>query len=132
MEIEYNTRQWQHVSLGYEFGKNFNSDFTHLSGRLQQNITKDLSIQYSLTRLTQSPDPENKSTWIHVIRATQFFTKDLYPKLFYQINSVIDKKETYRSFLFTAFSLPLARFNWPIKKERLNLKKQALKITLSS
>ena len=41
---------------------------------------------------TLFPDPGNKSTWIHVVLANQSFTKDLYLRLFYQINSAIDKR----------------------------------------
>ncbi len=91
-EIGYNTREWQSVRVGYRFGKNFDSDFTLWNALLRQNITKDLSVEYDLSKLYLDPDPENESTWIHVIRATQSFSADFYISLFYQINSAIDKR----------------------------------------
>ena len=100
LELGYNTREWQSVSLSYEFGKNFDSDFTLLRGLIRQNITQDFSFDYILTKLSRSPDPNNQSTWIHVLRATQFFTKDLFLKLFYQINSAIDKRNIQVVFVY--------------------------------
>jgi hypothetical protein len=92
LELGYNTREWQSADISYQFGKNFDSNFFLLSGILKQNITKNLSLEYNLTKLSLSPDPENKSTWIHVIRVNQYFTNDFFLKLFYQINSAIDKR----------------------------------------
>jgi hypothetical protein len=92
LELGYNTREWQSADISYQFGKNFDSNFFLLSGILKQNITKNLSLEYNLTKLSLSPDPENKSTWIHVIRVNQYFTNDFFLKLFYQINSGIDKR----------------------------------------
>ena len=80
------------MRVGYRFGKNFDSDFTLWNALLRQNITKDLSVEYDLSKLYLDPDPENESTWIHVIRATQSFSADFYISLFYQINSAIDKR----------------------------------------
>ncbi len=57
-------------------------------------------MEYELTRLIFDPDPENESTWIHVVRATNYFTKDLFLKLFYQINSAIDKKNIQVLFVY--------------------------------
>jgi hypothetical protein len=91
-EVGYNTREWQSVRVSYRFGKNFDSDFTLWKALLKHNITKDLSFEYDLSKLYLDPDPENESTWIHVIRATQSFTADFYVSFFYQINTVIDKR----------------------------------------
>jgi len=99
-EIGYNTREWQSAAVGYEFGKNFDSDFSLISGRVQQKITQSLSLEYNLTKLTLDPDPNNESTWIHVFRLHQFFTKDLYLKLFFQTNSAIDKQNIQVVFVY--------------------------------
>jgi hypothetical protein len=47
--------------------------------------------EYDLERLVFEPDPEKESTWIHVVRATSYFTKDLFLKVFFQTNTSIDK-----------------------------------------
>ncbi|MCK4819026.1 hypothetical protein KA005_24850, partial [bacterium] len=100
LELGYNTREWESVNLSYQFGRNFDSEFYLLTGLLKQKVTKDISFEYSLTRLALSPDPENESTWIHVIRTTQSFTTDLFLKLFYQINTAIEKRNIQVVFVY--------------------------------
>lgn len=99
-ELGYNTREWQHAAVSYGFGRNFNLDFTLIEGSLNFQITKSLSLEYSLTRLLYDPDPEGESTWIHVLRATNYFTKDLYLRLFYQVNTSIDKENIQVLFVY--------------------------------
>ena len=99
-ELGYNTREWQHASVSYGFGRNFNLDFTLIEGNLNYQITKSLSFEYSLTRLLYDPDLEGESTWIHVLRATNYFTKDLYLRLFYQVNTSIDKENIQVLFVY--------------------------------
>jgi hypothetical protein len=77
VEIGYNTREFQSAQVGYAAGRNFDLDF---------------QLWTALERLVLRPDPENESTWIHVLRVDQFFTKDLFVKLFYQTNSAIDRR----------------------------------------
>ncbi len=96
----YNTREWQHAQISYGFGKNFDSDFQLVKGRLNYKLTQDFSLQYSLTRVMFEPDPEGETTWIHVIRATNYFTNDLFIKVFYQINSAIEKKNIQVLFVY--------------------------------
>jgi hypothetical protein len=98
--LGYNTREWQHARISYGFGRNFDSDFQLVKGGLNYKLTQDFSFQYSLTRLIFEPDPEGETTWIHVIRATNYFTNDLFVKVFYQINSAIDKKNIQVLFVY--------------------------------
>jgi len=98
--LGYNTREWQSASISYSFGRNFDLDFRLVEGNLNYKITQDFSLQYSLTRLMFDPDPENETTWIHVIRATNYFTKDLFIKVFFQTNSAIDKKNIQVLFVY--------------------------------
>jgi hypothetical protein len=100
LELGYNTREWESMKLSYQFGKNFDSDFNLLSGLIRQNINQNLSLEYDLTRLSLDPDPAEESTWIHVVRVTQYFTKDLFLKVFYQINTVIEKKNIQVVFVY--------------------------------
>lgn len=92
VELGYNTREWQSASVSYEFGKNFDASFDLLGARVRHKVTQDLSLEYILTRLKLSPDPDNESTWIHALRASQYFTKDFFLKIFFQTNSAIDKQ----------------------------------------
>lgn len=92
LELGYNTREWQSASLAYAFGRNYDSDFKLVEAQFNAKLNKKLSLSYDLTRLWLDPDPEQETTWIHVVRATNYFTNDLFLKVFYQINSTIDKK----------------------------------------
>lgn len=100
LTLGYNTREWQSVEIEYSFGRNYDLDFRLWQGKLNYKLTRDLALEYSLTRLIYTPDPEHKGTWIHVIRATNYFTKDLFLKIFYQINSAIDKKNIQVLFVY--------------------------------
>jgi len=100
LEIGYNTREWQHAAFSYSFGQNFDRDFHMLEGEVNFKLTRDFSASYGLERVLFDPDPENESTWIHVLRATNYFTNDLFVKLFYQINTAIDKSNVQVLFVY--------------------------------
>ncbi len=89
--LSYNEREWQSARVACSFGRNFDRDFRLFEGSVNYMLAKNLSLEYSLERLVFEPDPEGESTWIHVIRATSYFTKDLFLKVFYQTNTSIDK-----------------------------------------
>jgi hypothetical protein len=57
-------------------------------------------VEYDLERLVLRPDPDSASTWIHVVRASQFFTKDLYLRVFFQTNSTIDRRNVQAVFVY--------------------------------
>ncbi len=98
--IGYNTREWQHVTFVYSFGRNFDRDFQLLEGNVNFKLTQEFSTSYGIERVLFDPDPEGESTWIHVLRATNYFTNDLFLKLFYQINTVIDKRNIQVLFVY--------------------------------
>jgi hypothetical protein len=100
LQLGYNTREWQSVEVAYSFGRNFDLDFQLLEGNVNFKLTRDFSVSYELTRLIFIPDPERESTWIHVVRATNYFTPDIFIKLFYQINAVIDKSNIQVLFVY--------------------------------
>ena len=89
--LSYNEREWQSARVSYSFGRNFDRDFRLFEGGVNYMLARNLSLEYGLERLVFEPDPERESTWIHVIRATSYFTKDLFLKVFYQTNTSIDK-----------------------------------------
>jgi len=99
-ELGYNTREFESVAVTYKFGRNFDSDFQLVGVEASKKITEQLSIQYELEWLTLDPDPENESTWIHVVRATQFFTPDLFLNVFFQTNTAIDRNNIQAVFVY--------------------------------
>lgn len=99
-EIGYNTREWQSVRLSYEFGRNFDLDFKLYGIDFNYMLLKTLSLEYGLNRLYLTPDPDKENTWIHVIRLTNYFTKDLYCKLFYQTHTAISKYNIQALFVY--------------------------------
>jgi Domain of unknown function (DUF5916)/Carbohydrate family 9 binding domain-like len=100
LDLGYNTREYQSVSTGLEFGRNFDSDYVLWTGSARYKLTQALSAEYSLERLELDPDPRGQSTWIHVIRANQAFTKDLFLRLFFQTNSAIERNNVQAVFVY--------------------------------
>lgn len=98
--LGYNTREYQSLQLGLRFGRNFDSDFRLWTATARHKLGEQFSVEYELERLTLDPDPELQSSWIHVMRATQSFTKDLYLRVFFQSNSAIDRKNLQAVFVW--------------------------------
>jgi hypothetical protein len=72
-------------------GVNYDSDLELYGFDAAWKIGDSFRLSYSLTRLVLDPDPENETTWIHVLETLYAFNPDLYIKLFVQTNSAIDK-----------------------------------------
>ncbi|MBU8921183.1 MAG: carbohydrate binding family 9 domain-containing protein [Bacteroidales bacterium] len=96
----YNTREFQSAEVGYEFGRNFDSDFHLWNVETGYKVTSSLSLKYEFQRLILDPDPESESTWINVLKANQFFTKDLFLRVFFQTNSSIDRTNLQAVFVY--------------------------------
>jgi uncharacterized protein DUF5916 len=99
-DLGYNTRQYNSIKTGLRFGRNFDADFVLWTAAARRKVTRKLSAEYSLERLELNPDPSRQSTWIHVLRADQFFTKDLFLRLFFQTNSAIDRNNVQALFVY--------------------------------
>ncbi|MCX6543889.1 MAG: DUF5916 domain-containing protein [Acidobacteria bacterium] len=100
VDLGYNTREYNSLHGGVEFGRNFDADFQLWSAGVRRKITDQLSAEYSLERLILTPDPGGENTWIHVIRANQSFTKDLFLRVFFQTNSAIDRRNLQAVFVW--------------------------------
>ncbi len=96
----YNTREFNSFDVAYQRGKNFDSDFQLVSFRAGYKLTEGLGVEYRIRRLWLVPDPANRATTIHVFNALQNFTRDLYVKVFFQTNSVIDRKQFEVTFVW--------------------------------
>lgn len=107
--LGYNTREWQSVRLQYEYGRNFDSDFRLIGATVQYKLLKSMAIQYELNRLYLDPDPDGDTTWIHALRFTNYFTKDLFFKLFFQTNTAIDKT-SIQALMVYRFQPPFGTF----------------------
>jgi len=100
IKLGYNTREWESLELKYRLGKSFDLDYRILGAEFNYQLFKTISFEYELDRLVLNPDPNRKSTWIHVLRLTNYFNKDLYLKLFYQTNSAIAKNSIQALFVY--------------------------------
>ncbi len=100
LAVGYNTREFQHVRAGVQLGRNFGSDFHLVTVGAGYKVTPELSVEYDLQRAVFNPDPDNRTTWIHVMRLNQFFTPDLYLRVFYQTNSSIDRRNIQAVFVY--------------------------------
>ncbi|MFC1662119.1 DUF5916 domain-containing protein, partial [Gemmatimonadota bacterium] len=83
-DLTFDTKTGKSVSAYYGKGKNFDSDLERFGGRVNLKLTDALSATYDLTRIWFGPDPNERSSWIHYVRATYYVNKDMYFKLFYQ------------------------------------------------
>ena len=100
LELGYNTREWQSARINYESGRNFDLNYQLIGVGFNYKLFKSLSLEYDLEWLSLDPDPEDESTWIHVIRLTNYFSKDLFLKLFYQTNTAIAKYNIQALFVY--------------------------------
>ena len=98
-EIGFNTRSFESITAGFSAGRNFDSDFRLWTTAAAYKVTDALSAEYEVQRLALDPDPGDENTWIHVIRANQFFTRDLFLRVFLQTNSAIDRRNVQAVFV---------------------------------
>ena len=98
--LGYNTREYQSVSAGYEFGRNFDADYDLWRATARRKLSDESSVEYELQRVRFTPDPEGESTWIHVVRSSYFFTSDLFLRVFFQVNSAIERENLQATFVY--------------------------------
>jgi len=83
-DLTFNTRTGKSVTAYYGRGTNFDSDLIRFGGRVALRLTDAFNATYNLTRVHFDPDPNDRSSWIHYVRATYYVNKDMFFKLFYQ------------------------------------------------
>ncbi len=94
-ELGYNTDEASFIKFDYNFGKNFDLDFQLYEFKTRFQLFKKLTVNYELTYIKFSPDPEFESTTINVVGLDYFFTNDLWIRVFTQSNSQSDKFYLY-------------------------------------
>jgi hypothetical protein len=99
-QVGYNTREFQSWSAGYETGKSFDSDYDAVNGYLRRKLAANTTAEYQLSRVWLKPDPSLQATLINVFRLRHNFTRDLFLRVFYQTNSVIDRRNLEAVFVW--------------------------------
>jgi hypothetical protein len=92
VEVGYDNRTGKSVFLEIGSGKNFDSDLALANLRAKLDLSSAWNVSYEATWLSLDPDPEQESTWIHVLRTNYYFTNNLFVSLFAQTNSAIEKE----------------------------------------
>ena len=96
----YNTREYNSFDGGYIVGWNFDSDLRSVNFAFRRKLTSELSSEYRLNRVWLKPDPQQKGTAIHIVRSQYYFRRDLFVRLFFQTNSVIDRRNVEAVFVW--------------------------------
>ena len=91
-EVGYDNRSGKSFKLSAGVGENFDSDLMLFGFETELSLSEAWNLTYEATWLDLDPDPENESTWIHILSSSYYFTNDLYLKVFVQTNSVISKE----------------------------------------
>jgi hypothetical protein len=97
--VGWDGRDGREIEVFAGAGVNFDSDLSLWGMEASWPIGR-LRLGYSLTRLNLDPDPEDDSTWIHVVEGRYTFNPDLFIKLFVQTNSAIDKDNIQALFVW--------------------------------
>ena len=90
-EVGWDSRDGRSIAVSAGTGVNYDSDLRLYEVEAEWAFGDRLRLGYSLTRLELDPDPENETTWIHVLDGVYNFNPDLFIKLFVQTNSATDK-----------------------------------------
>jgi len=98
--LGYNTREFQSWQVSYTSGRNFDSDLRTVNAKFARKLSSKLTFEYQLSRVWLDPDQRQRDTVINVFRVRQNFTRDMFVRVFYQTNSVIDRKSLESVFVW--------------------------------
>lgn len=119
-EIGYNLEQWNSYTLLYQHGRNFDSDMSQWVLRSHFKPNDRLSLEYRVRHLKLSPDPDKRSTVLHVLTTDYNFTPNLYLRLFTQSSSRNDRFYLYGLFGWR-FSPPFGALYLAYTKDMFDL-----------
>lgn len=135
LSLGYNTEEWSNARLGFTQGRNFDSEFTLISGSGQIKLFQNLSLSYTAQFLDFYPDPEDRSTFINILTTNYNFSKDLWVKLFAQSSRVNEKAYFYGMFgwrfkpPFGALYLIYSRDQFMLNEDYLKYDNMFIKLT---
>lgn len=93
--LGYNTDEWSSVSLDYQTGRNFDRNLDLFTWTAKVKLSEKLSLDYTGNSIHFEPDTANYSTFLNVLSANYYFTKDLWVRLFAQNNSSQERFYVY-------------------------------------
>lgn len=99
-QVGYNTREHQSWSAGYQTGKSFGSDYDAVNGYFRRKLGANTAAEYQLSRVWLKPDPSRQATLINIFRVRHNFTRDLFVRVFYQSNSVLERQNLEAVFVW--------------------------------
>jgi hypothetical protein len=116
-QVGYNTREYQPWAVGYQGGKSFESDLKAINGYYRHKVGPETAFEYQLSRVWLKPDPTQQATLINIFRVRHNFTRDLFVRIFFQTNSVIDRKNTEAVFVWR-FKPPFGSLQFAYQRGR--------------
>ena len=89
--LGWNSRDGRAFFVTVGDGENFDSDLRLYGIDAAWKVGDRFDLSYTAVRLELDPDPENETTWIHILETGYSFNPDNFVKLFAQTNEAIDK-----------------------------------------
>ena len=117
LQIGHNTREYQAWGLGYQTGKSYDSDLRAVNAYFRRKVSAETAFEYQLSRVWLKPDPTQQATLINIFRVRHNFTRDLFLRIFFQTNSVIDRKNTEAVFVWR-FKPPFGSLQFAYQRGR--------------
>lgn len=82
--LKYDNKKGNLYSISYQTGTNYDRHFDRFGAQAGFKLRDGWDFTYELSRVQFRSDLKKESTFIHNLRSTYYFNKDLYLKLFYQ------------------------------------------------
>lgn len=101
--IGFNTEEWEYATFFFSFGRNFGRTFTMLEVGKNLQMTRNLSVEFSMARLWFGLR-HYRDQFVHMLKANYTFTRNLFFKLLCQTNTLV--KKSNMEFLLTWRLLP--------------------------
>jgi len=117
LQLGHNTREYQAWGLGYQTGRSYDSDLRAVNAYFRRKVSAETAFEYQLSRVWLKPDPTQQATLINIFRVRHNFTRDLFLRVFFQTNSVIDRKNTEAVFVWR-FKPPFGSLQFAYQRGR--------------
>jgi hypothetical protein len=88
IDFGYDSKKGFAASIEVVTGVNYDQDFEEIEGSVELSPVKNWNLEYHFARYWFSPGAPDEQEWIHYIRTSYYFHKDMYVKLFYQTRNL--------------------------------------------